>query len=98
MINCNAENAGKKTYVIIHVVLSKSLIFFLQLRKLEMIGGLGSVEDKCYKDVNIKYLFFNHCYQFTQGIWQQVRSCTAAQFQYKKFWLTDYLRNCSFSI
>lgn len=88
---------GKKD-VIIHVVLSKSLTFPLQLSKLEMIAGLGSVEGKCYEDVNVKYHFFYYCYQFTQGIWQQVRGCIAAQFQYKKLWLTDYLRNCSFSI
>ena len=84
MINCNAENAGKKD-VLIRVVLSKSLIFHLQLGKLEMIDGLGSVEGKCYEDVNVKYLFFYYCYQFTQEIWQQVRGCIAAQFQYKKF-------------
>lgn len=45
--------------MIIHVVLSKSLIFHLQLSTLEMIGGLGSVEGKCYQDVNGKYLFFS---------------------------------------
>lgn len=48
---------GKKD-VIIHVVLSKSLIFPLQLSKLEMIAGLSSVEGKCYEDVNVKYHFF----------------------------------------
>lgn len=95
MINCNAENAGKKQQTI-HAVLSKRLTFHLQLSKLEMIGHLASVEGKCYEVVNVKYLFYYYCYQFTQGTCQQVRGCIAAQFQYKKFWLTDYLRKCSF--
>jgi len=58
MMNCNAENAGTKDYMIIHVVWSKSLIFRLQLNKLETTGGLGSIEGKCYEDVNVNYVFF----------------------------------------
>lgn len=57
MINVQMLKMQGENDMIIHVVLSKSLILYLQLKKLELIGDLGSVEEKCREDVNVKYLF-----------------------------------------
>lgn len=41
----------KENYMVIHAVLSRSLTFYLQPNKLELLGDLDSVEDQCQQDV-----------------------------------------------
>lgn len=43
--------------MIVHVVLNRSFILYLQLNKLGLLGDSGSVEDQCQEDVSVKYLF-----------------------------------------
>lgn len=41
----------RENYMVIHAVLSRSLTFYLQPNKLELLGDLDSVEDQCQQDV-----------------------------------------------
>lgn len=52
MINGSTESAGGND-MIIHVVLSRSFILYLQLNKLELLGDLGSVDDQCQEDISV---------------------------------------------
>lgn len=85
------------SYVVIHVVLSRSFTFYLQPNKLELLGDLDSVEDQCQQDVSVKYLFFIIATSLHKEFGNKRESALLLNSNIK-IWLIDQLSEKLFSL